>query len=414
MKTRRWELNFAILYSGQFISLLTSAILQMILIWHLSATTKSALILSIASFVGFLPSAVLGLFAGTIVDRIHRKTAMIAADFFISIVSFALVIASWNGEIQLWLILAVLAARSIGSAFHSPAISAAVPLIVPNDQLTKTAGYTQSIQTVSFLAGTALAGALYARFPIAVFVLMDAVGAIIACVATAFVQIPETPRSETGEELPKRDFLREIKDGIRIIRMNKGITAVIAFSAIFMILFSPIATLYPLMSLNYFNSSTLRASIAEISFSVGMLAGGMIIGVFGGFKKKAVAIPFSVALMGLPLFLSGLLPPSGFWLFAVCCFGMGFSTPVYQAPVTALLQERVAPEYLGRVFGLFGSVTSFALPIGLFFSGLFADRVGVPVWFAVTGFLCLILSAVMFVYPYIRSLDTETPPEPAG
>ena len=107
----------------------------------MSATTKSAFILSAASFVGFLPGAILGVFAGTIVDRVDRKIAMIAADLFISFVSFALVIAVRNGGIQLWLVFVVLAARSVGTAFHTPAINAAVPLIVPKEHLTKCAGY---------------------------------------------------------------------------------------------------------------------------------------------------------------------------------------------------------------------------------------------------------------------------------
>ena len=405
MKKRCWEINFAILYSGQFVSLLTSAILQLVLIWHMSATTKSAFILSAASFVGFLPGAILGVFAGTIVDRVDRKIAMIAADLFISFVSFALVIAVRNGGIQLWLVFVVLAARSVGTAFHTPAINAAVPLIVPKEHLTKCAGYTHSIQTVSVLLGTALAGALYARLPISAFVAFDAAGALIACFATAFVHIPNTAKDGNTSSKTNRDMIHEIKDGIRIIRQQKSISAVISFYAVFMILLSPIATLYPLMSLNYFNVSTLRASAAEISYFIGMLTGGVILGITGGFKRKRFGIPFSIALIGIPTLLSGLLPPSGFWFFVAYCFAMGFSAPIYQAPVTALLQERIKPDYLGRAFGLFGSVASFALPIGLIFSGLFADRTGIPLWFAITGILCLALSALMFVYPTIRTID---------
>ena len=111
--------------------------------------------------------------------------------------------------------------------------------------------------------------------------------------------------------------------------------------------------------------------------------------------------------MGVPILLSGLLPSSGFWLFAVCCVMMGFSTPFYNGPVTALMQERIAPDYLGRVFGLYGSVASLAMPIGLMLSGAFADTVGTQNWFALTGVICIALAGLMYGIPSIRHIDWE-------
>ncbi len=96
MNKRIWKRDFYILWSGQAISILTSSILQMALIWHLTATTQSAFVLSMASLAGFLPYAVLGMVAGTLVDRISRKIAMIGADLFIAVVSLILVFAAIN------------------------------------------------------------------------------------------------------------------------------------------------------------------------------------------------------------------------------------------------------------------------------------------------------------------------------
>ena len=128
---------------------------------------------------------------------------------------------------------------------------------------------------------------------------------------------------------------------------------------------------------------------------------------FLGFQNRAVSIIGAVVLMGVPILLSGLLPSSGFWLFAVCCVMMGFSTPFYNGPVTALMQERIAPDYLGRVFGLYGSVASLAMPIGLMLSGAFADTVGTQNWFALTGVICIALAGLMYGIPSIRHIDWE-------
>lgn len=178
-------------------------------------------------------------------------------------------------------------------------------------------------------------------------------------------------------------------------------------AALFMILYSPINALFPLMSLDCFGGTTVHASIAEIAFSIGMLAGGLLLGKWGGFQNRAVSIIGAVVLMGVPILLSGLLPSSGFWLFAVCCVMIGFSTPFYNGPVTALMQERIAPDYLGRVFGLYGSVASLAMPIGLMLSGAFADTVGTQNWFALTGVICIALAGLMYGIPSIRHIDWE-------
>ena len=76
----------------------------MALIWRLTDATQSALVLSLASLTGCLPSALLGLVAGTLADRMSRKAAMIGAYLFIAAVSLALVFAAWSGDLPVWLV----------------------------------------------------------------------------------------------------------------------------------------------------------------------------------------------------------------------------------------------------------------------------------------------------------------------
>ena len=108
--------------------------------------------------------------------------------------------------------------------------------------------------------------------------------------------------------------------------------------------------------------------------------------------------------MGAPIRLSGLLPPDGFWGFAFLCLIMGLSVPFYNGLVTVLMQERIPPEYLSRVFGLYGSFASPAKPVGLLPCS-FADQMGIRNWFALTGAFCLALAAVIYAIPTIRKID---------
>lgn len=400
MNQHYWKKNFYTMWSGQAISILTSSILQMTLIWHLAATTQSALVLSMASLAGFLPQSILGMVAGTLVDRIDRKKAMIIADLFIAGVGLMLVIASFFGEVSMWFILLILAIRSVGTAFHTPAISAVTPLIVPIDQLTKCAGYTQSIQTMGYITGAAMAGILYPICSMSMMVMLDVGGAIIAAISVMLIDIPTIMSSQEDSHI-----IKEMKDGYYILKQHKGLFSLLWIAALFMILYSPINALFPLMSLDYFGKTTFHASLSEITFSIGMLIGGVILGYWGGFKKRSKGIAFSIALMGLPIALTGLLLRNGFWIFAILCMIMGLSVPFYNGPVTALMQEKIAPEYLGRVFGLYGSIASLAMPIGLVFSGTFADYLGINTWFFLTGVLCVTLAFVTYMLPSIKNID---------
>ena len=271
--------------------------------------------------------------------------------------------------------------------------------------MTRCSGYTQSLQTIGYIAGTAIAGILYPVCTISQMVALDVFGALAASLAVALIHIPsqKAARETTG----KSSLFGEMREGFAVIRKQRGLFALMWTAALFMILYSPINALFPLMSLDCFGGTTVHASIAEIAFSIGMLAGGLLLGKWGGFQNRAVSIIGAVVLMGVPILLSGLLPSSGLWLFAVCCVMMGFSTPFYNGPVTALMQERIAPDYLGRVFGLYGSVASLAMPIGLMLSGAFADTVGTQNWFALTGVICIALAGLMYGIPSIRHIDWE-------
>ena len=92
-----WGAKLAFVWGGELVSVLTSSILQMGFIWHITMTTNSASMLSLASLVGFLPLALLGPFAGTIVDRLSVRRVLIGADLFIAAVSAVVALVSLTG-----------------------------------------------------------------------------------------------------------------------------------------------------------------------------------------------------------------------------------------------------------------------------------------------------------------------------
>lgn len=403
-ETKFWKKKYFTMLAGQSVSLITSGILQMSIIFYLTAKTNSAMVLSIATLMGFLPQAVIGPFAGTFVDRHSRKGVMIGADLMIAATGGFLAVVSVFMELPIWLIMLVLFVRSIGNAFHSPASSAVTPLMVPQDQLTKCAGYNQTMQAAVSLISPAAAAFLYSVWSLSTIILLDIIGAVLACSVVAVLSIPNPPIC-TGES--QNSFFRDMKEGYFELKKNKGLFALLWIGTAYMFFFMPISALYPLMSMGYFRGTPTHASIAEIAFAGGMLAGGILLSVWGGFKNRIFSIGLSVLVMGVSIAISGLLPTNAFFIFVICCTVMGLTSPFYGVQ-NALFQEQLPPEYLGRVFSLLGSVMSFAMPLGLLCSGIFAELIGVEKWFLLCGIGIIAVAVLVFVLPVLRNVDCQS------
>ena len=402
MQALRWKAQFFTIWTGQAVSLITSAILQMTIILYLTETTGSALVLSLASLVGFLPYALLGPFIGVLVDRYNRKQIMIISDLVIALAAAILAMVALSGILPVWLVMLILFVRSVGTAFHAPSLSAVTPLLVPQDMLTKCAGYSQSIQSVSLLLSPALAAFLYMTWNLTAVIALDVAGAVIASITVALVSIPNLT---SGQEPTALHFLKEMKEGFFALRDNRGLFALLWIGTMFAFIYMPINALFPLMSMEHFGGTAVHVSIIEIAFASGMLAGGLVLGVLGTLSKRNILIASSIAVMGLSLAVSGLLPPTGFLIFIASCLIMGFAAPFYSGVQTALIQEKIQPQYLGRVFSLLGSIQGLAMPLGLILSGIFADGIGVSRWFLVSGVLLLLVALVACMLPAMRKLE---------
>lgn len=294
--------------------------------------------------------------------------------------------------------------RSKRKAAEAPALNSVTPLLVPEEQLTKCAGYSQSLQSISYIVSPAVAALLYSVWDLNAIIAIDVLGAVIASITVAIVRIPKL-----GDRVQSLEpnFIREMKEGMAVLRQNKGLFALLLVGTLYMFVYMPINALYPLITMECFNGTPMHISITEIAYASGMLIGGLLLGLFGNYQKRILLITASIFMMGISLTISGLLPQSGFFIFVVCCAIMGLSVPFYSGVQTALFQEKIKPEYLGRVFSLTGSIMSLAMPIGLILSGFFADRIGVNHWFLLSGVLIIGIAIACPMITEVRKLDLK-------
>lgn len=248
-----WQFKLCFVWGGELVSTLTSSILQMGLIWHLALTTGSSSLLSLASLAGFLPIALFGILAGALVDRLPLKRVLIGADLFIAAVGAALAIASLAGSLPAWLILIALFLRAVGTSFYTPASQSLTPHLAPPEHLVRLSGVTQAIQSGGYILGAALAAVIYPVAGITAMIVLDVLGALFASLAVLAAQIDAGGLDEADRSLSfsnkVRELFSEISDGYKLIRGYRGLFALLWCGFVFAFAFSPLAALFPIMTL---------------------------------------------------------------------------------------------------------------------------------------------------------------------
>ena len=195
MSSSAWKRSFFTIWTGQAVSLLGSSLVQFALVWWITNTTGSATLLATATMVGMLPAVILGPFAGALVDRWNRKWVMMIADSGIALVSLWLAWMFLIGQAQIWQVFIVLALRSLGGAFHWPAMQASTSLMVPDKQLARIAGINQVLFGLMNIIAPPLGALLLALLPMGGILMIDVGTAAVAVLMLSVVFVPQPKRA---------------------------------------------------------------------------------------------------------------------------------------------------------------------------------------------------------------------------
>lgn len=398
-----WQRTFAIIWSGQFVSVLSSEAVSYALIFWVSLETGSAEVLATAAIAGMLPQSVLGFFVGAYIDRWDRKRTMILADTFIALCTLALALLFFAGRAELIHIYLLQACRSAGAAFHKPAMQAATPMLAPADQLTRIAGVNQMISSCSSLVCPAIGAALLASTHIGNILLLDVAGAAVACAALAVVRIPN-PEPTRREP----DLRREVREGFAAIGSVRGMPGLFAQAIAVWVLIMPVGVLFPLITLRHFGGGTFEMSFVEIVWGCGALAGGLAMGARSYRMDRILMIQASYILVGVAFLVPGLLPPGGFYWFAALTAVAGVASSLFSATFIAVVQSRFAPGILGRVLSLYYSMGLLPSTVALLGAGFLADGLGITTTFVASGALICLMAAAGLCIPSIREMERRS------
>jgi len=367
--------SYLTFWSGQLVSLLGSSIAQFVIIWWITLETQSALYLSIASLLGFAPIVILSPFAGVLVDRWNRKALIGVADFLQALATVALIFMFSLGNVSIWQVLALLTLRGVFQAFHNPAVSAIVPLMVPRDKLSRMNGLNYLLGGAVTLIGPVLAAILLEFWKIGQILWIDAVTFIVAVIPLLIIQIPSV-RKKQDRSQDKSSFKKEFGEGLGFIKNARGLLPFIMLATALNFLLTPLGTLLPYyVKFDHLGEAPDLALVMAF-FQGGILAGGLLMSVIKGFERKMIAVMISIYIVNLGYILVALTPTGSFWFMAIGGLIMAFCIPVGNVSLQTILQTVVPTKMFGRVSSVLSSLASAASPLGMILAGAVVEFTG--------------------------------------
>jgi DHA3 family macrolide efflux protein-like MFS transporter len=396
---------FFAIWTGQVFSLLGSELVQFALVWWLTTTTGSATVLALATMMVVLPRVFVSPIAGALIDRWNRRTIMMAADGLSALAVVVLGVLFALDAVQVWHIYTVMFIRSACAAFHWPTMQASTSLMVPEKHLPRVAGLNQALQGLGMIAAPPLGALLLELLPMQGILAVDVATAILAVAPLIFIQVPQPERPVGTGEASRPSMVADLRDGLRFLRKWPALLVIVGIAMVVNLLIYPAMSLQPLLVAEHFSGNALHLAWMQSAFGVGMVAGGITLGIWGGFKRRAVTGLLALALNGAGLAIVGLVPEGAFPLAVGASLFAWYMAPFANGAIFALLQAAVPADMQGRVFTLVQAGSGAMAPLGLVVAGPVAEALGVQAWFLIAGVTMTLIGVVGLAIPPLARLE---------
>jgi DHA3 family macrolide efflux protein-like MFS transporter len=411
---KNWLIRFAAIWTGQAFSLFGSMLVQFALVWWLTAQTGSAIVLSIATLVALLPTVLISPLAGVFVDRHSRRMIMIAADSLVALVTLWLVVLNALDSMQVGHVYAAMFLRAAAGSFQWPAMQASTSLMVPKKHLARVGGLNQTLYGLLGIVAPPTGALLVMALPLQWVLAVDIVTAVLAVLPLIVIGLPQPAASPEKADEPRKNVWQDMREGFLYIRAWKGGMLMIGTAVVVKFFLNPAFSLLPILAVKHFNGGALEMGWLDAASGVGTVAGGLLLSVWGGFRRKIVTVLFGLAGTGVGMVLVGLTPANLLAMSLAAIALAGVMGSLVDGPVFAIFQSAIPPEMQGRVISVFMSLATTVVPFGMIFGGLFTDKYGAPLLFLIAGLVCLVMTVVSFSSQTILSLEQNTPNAPAA
>ncbi|MDP4162735.1 MAG: MFS transporter [Bacillota bacterium] len=390
--------NVWILLSGEFIAGLGMWLGIIGNLEFLQTHVQSDFLKSLLLASGLLVGVAFGPYAGKLIDQMSKKTVMMTSGFTRALSVVFMLLAIHTDSV--WWMLVFLIILQVSAAFYFPALQAAIPLVVSEQDLLVLNGVYMNVTTLSRIIGTAVAGILLVIMPLHMMYVLSLVAYIALFIFTSFLKIEE--KKNVPSQKAKESKAAGFKEVFPIIRSLPivGMTLIMI--------------LIPLLFIGGFN--LLVMDISELQHSTAIkgwiyttegtafMAGAFIV------KKISVKIsPYTILftfsfVIGLAQMLLYFANHATFTILAFFIFG--FSVGCFFPTAATIFQTKVPKEYHGRFFSFRNMLDRITFQVVLLMTGFLLDAVGLQVMCVLFGILSLIMTTIFYLkFRKTRTID---------
>jgi len=414
--TKLFNRNYILLLQGQMVSRLGTQIYAIAMVLWIKQATNSATLVGLLLMVSAIPGVLLSPIGGAIADRFSRRKILVFSDLIRGIAMLAIAVLIHTMADSISLLLGILFFVSILSgsvtAFFRPAIAAAIPDLVPRQRVVTANSLGQLSRQLTVFFGQALGGTLFRLLGAPFLFLINGLSFLYAALSESLIKMPEVaPREKLSMGEQARTFVRDLREGLHYTWHRPGLRELVFISAVINFFSTPAIVLLP-----FFVEDTLHARVdwygfILVAFGIGGLLGYLFAGIvhLPGRHRMMLIIAFMVG-QSLLYSILGFLPNPV--LVALLAIVAGFMGGYITINITTVLQLSTPSKIRGRVFGLLGMVAGGLTPIAMGLSGVIADALhhNIPLIYAISGGIMVVLSILVALLPQTRSLLAYEPP----
>lgn len=399
--------SFLTIFIGQSFSLFGSQLVQFALVWWLTLTSLgSATVLAFAMMMALIPQIVLTPLLGPLIDRWNRRRIMILADAMIALSVFVLALLFAFNLAEIWHVYVLMLVRSIGGAFHWPAMQASTVMLVEKKQLSKVNGLTQSFQGLANVLAPPIAAVLVGFIPIQNILAIDIGTAMMAILPLLFIQIPQ-PQKNPSKENGTSTFT-DFKFSFSYLWRWKGGLFIMIGAMIANLLIIPAVSFVPILVTEHFGGGAFEYALLTSSLGIGAILGGLALGAWSGKNRRIVIGMVCFVFMGLGIASIGVLPSWAFLPAVIVFFFSGSMMSIGNGSIFAILQNMVPPQLQGRIFSLVLSGSAAMTPLGLAIGGPLIDILNVQFWFLIGGCVMAFVGTLAFFSQAVMKIEERT------
>ena len=384
-----WKRKTVLFLASQCITLFGSMIVQMSIIWYVTLKTSSGGWVAAFTICSYLPQFLISFFAGVWADRYNRKKLIVLADGVITIatlIMFLVMPMISSDFVLLSALLVISIVRSIGAGVQTPAVNAVIPHLVPAEYLMKYNGINATIQSIVQFIAPAVAGTVLSIGTFRSTLFIDIVTALIGIGLLSCILLP---KQEVAND--NISVFSEIKAGIHYSFSDKMIGKILIVYGLFILLSVPAGFMSALLVSRVYGDVYWYLTAVELVGFAGMALGGVLMGMWGGFKSRFKTFAFGLLILSIMTIGMGITPY--FVLYLAMMFVYSIALTIIQTATTTIIQENAQESMIGRVFGLMGAMYSGFLPVGMAVFGPLADVLPLQ-WGMVGSGIALVLVTV--------------------